>query len=90
MLFRDGSTALEFTAPEPVRTCDVLNGTIIGLSRDRMRIFTWRENRPDWPAWQFQFTEPVLDVRLVPPGAVSRGAFTTPPPITRVKSPPGY
>ena len=90
MLFRDGSTALEFTAPEPVRTCDVLNGTIIGLSRDRMRIFTWRENRPDWPAWQFQFTEPVLDVRLVPPGAVARGAFTTPPPATGMKKPPGY
>ncbi|MCB9895020.1 MAG: hypothetical protein H6839_11270 [Planctomycetes bacterium] len=90
MLFRDGSTALEFTAPEPVRTCDVLNGTIIGLSRDRMRIFTWRENRPDWPAWQFQFTEPVLDVRLVPPAAVTRGAFTTPPPITGMKNPPGY
>ncbi|MCA8913944.1 MAG: hypothetical protein KDB90_00930 [Planctomycetes bacterium] len=90
MLFRDGSTALEFTAPEPVRTCDVLNGTIIGLSRDRMRIFTWRENRPDWPAWQFQFTEPVLDVRLVPPAAVTRGAFTTPPPVTGMKNPPGY
>lgn len=90
MLFRDGSTALEFTAPEPVRTCDVLNGTIIGLSRDRMRIFAWRETRPDWPAWQFQFTEPVLDVRLVPPGAISKGAFTTPPPPTGLKHPPGY
>lgn len=97
MLFRDGSTALEFTAPEPVRTCDVLNGTIIGLSRDRMRIFAWRENRPDWPAWQFQFTEPVLDVRLVPPGAIQResGRFAnqsrnTPPPPTGPKKPPGY
>ncbi|MCB9932122.1 MAG: hypothetical protein H6841_01730 [Planctomycetes bacterium] len=90
MLFRDGSTALEFTAPEPVRTCDVLNGTIIGLSRDRMRIFAWRETRPDWPAWQFQFTEPVLDVRLVPPGAISKDAFTTPPPPTGLKHPPGY
>ena len=98
MLFRDGSTALEFTAPEPVRTCDVLNGTIIGLSRDRMRIFAWRENRPDWPAWQFQFTEPVLDVRLVPPGAIQResGRFanqsrnTPPPPPSGPKKPPGY
>lgn len=90
MLFRDGSTALEFTAPEPVRSCDVLNGVVIGLSRDRMRIFAWREHRPDWPAWQFQFTEPVLDVRLVPPAAIARGAFTTPPPMTRLKHPPGY
>lgn len=97
MLFRDGSTALEFTAPEPVRTCDVLNGTIIGLSRDRMRIFAWRENRPDWPAWQFQFTEPVLDVRLVPPGAIQResGRFAnqssnTPPPPPGPTKPPGY
>jgi hypothetical protein len=97
MLFRDGSTALEFTAPEPVRTCDVLNGTIIGLSRDRMRIFAWRENRPDWPAWQFQFTEPVLDVRLVPPEAVRRvsGRHTPPPktgptPPPSLKNPPGY
>ncbi|MCA8946028.1 MAG: hypothetical protein KDB29_07365, partial [Planctomycetes bacterium] len=88
MLFRDGSTALEFTAPEPVRTCDVLNGTVIGLSRDRMRIFAWREQRPDWPAWQFQFTEPVLDLRLVPPSAVARHTKSTPPP--GVKKPPGY
>jgi hypothetical protein len=73
-----------------VRTCDVLNGTIIGMSRDRMRIFAWRETRPDWPAWQFQFTEPVLDVRLVPPGAISKGAHTTPPPPTGLKHPPGY
>jgi hypothetical protein len=98
MLFRDGSNALEFTAPEPVRTCDVLNGTIIGLSRDRMRIFAWRETRPDWPAWQFQFTEPVLDVRLVPPAAVTRDSSRhtpaprtglTPPPPS-IKKPPGY
>lgn len=68
MLFRDGSNALEFTSPEPIRSCDVLNGVVVGLSRDRMRIFAWRENRPDWPAWQFQFTEPVLDMRLVAPG----------------------
>jgi hypothetical protein len=89
MLFRDGSTALEFTAPEPVRTCDVMNGTIIGLSRDRMRIFAWREHRPDWPAWQFQFTEPVLDVRLVPPAAVTRSGNQTPAPA-ELKQPPGY
>lgn len=68
MLFRDGSNALEFTSPEPIRACDVMNGVVVGLSRDRMRIFAWRENRPDWPAWQFQFTEPVLDMRLVAPG----------------------
>lgn len=96
MLFRDGSTALEFTAPEPVRTCDVLNGTIIGLSRDRMRIFAWRENRPDWPAWQFQFTEPVLDVRLVAPGLVKReSGRSTPVPNASdqpksPRKPPGY
>ena len=63
----------------------------------RMRIFAWRENRPDWPAWQFQFTEPVLDVRLVPPGAIQResGRFAnqannTPPPPPGPKKPPGY
>ncbi|MDH5641964.1 MAG: hypothetical protein OEY28_11780, partial [Nitrospira sp.] len=71
MLFRDGSTALEFGSPEPVRSCSVLNGTIVGLSRDRMRLFAWRENRPDWPQWQFQFVEPVLDVNLVPPGRLA-------------------
>ncbi len=98
MLFRDGSNALEFTAPEAVRTCDVLNGVVIGLSRDRMRIFAWRETRPEWPAWQFQFTEPVLDVRLVAPGQVKKdGGQHTPPPISedkaraeRLKRPPGY
>ena len=70
MLFRDGTTALEYKAPEPVRGCEVLNQTVVGLSRDRMRIFAWLENRPDWPQWQFQFSEPVLDMRLVPPGRV--------------------
>lgn len=88
MLFRDGSTALEFTAPEPVRACDVLNETIIGLSRDRMRIFAWKEHRPEWPAWQFQFTEPVLDVRLVPPGAVAGGGLGGRK--KGVNTPPGY
>jgi hypothetical protein len=91
MLFRDGSDALEFTAPEAVRTCDVLNGVILGLSRDRMRIFTWRENRPDWPAWQFQFTEPVLDARLVPPGQVRRESGRQPVAAeSGLKRPPGY
>lgn len=94
MLFRDGSNALEFTAPEAVRTCDVLNGVIIGLSRDRMRIFAWRETRPDWPAWQFQFTEPVLDVRLVTPAQVRKeSGRMTPAPPTRpegLRRPPGY
>lgn len=73
MLFQDGSTALEFIAPEPIRSCDVLEGVVIGLSRDRMRIFAWRENKPDWPQWQFQFTEPVLDMRLVTPREVQAG-----------------
>ena len=73
MLFQDGSTALEFIAPEPLRSCDVLEGVVIGLSRDRMRIFAWRENKPDWPQWQFQFTEPVLDMRLVTPRDVQAG-----------------
>lgn len=73
MLFQDGSTALEFVAPEPLRSCDVLEGVVIGLSRDRMRIFAWRENRPDWPQWQFQFTEPVLDMRLCTPREVQPG-----------------
>lgn len=71
MLFRDGSNALEFASPEPIRTCDTLNDTIVGLGRDRMRIFAWRSTRPEWPAWQFQFTEPVLDMRLVLPGKVA-------------------
>lgn len=89
MLFRDGSTALEFVAPEPVRGCDTLNGTIIGLSRDRMRIFAWREDRPDWPAWQFQFTEPVLDMMLVPPSQIQ--ATSSAESIrTELKKPPGY
>ncbi len=73
MLFQDGSTALEFIAPEPIRSCDVLEGVVIGLSRDRMRIFAWRENKPDWPQWQFQFTEPVLDMRLVTPREIQAG-----------------
>ncbi len=90
MLFRDGSNALEFTAPEAVRSCDVLNGVILGLSRDRMRIFAWRETRPDWPAWQFQFTEPVLDVRLVAPGQVRRSASQKAPQGDGLKNPPGY
>jgi hypothetical protein len=102
MLFRDGSNALEFTAPEAVRTCDVLNGTIVGLSRDRMRLFAWRENRPEWPAWQFQFVEPVLDLRLVSPRQISPGrkaggkhAETHRPDEARteelpLKKPPGY
>ncbi len=83
MLFRDGSNALEFTSPEPVRTCDTLNSTVIGLVRDRMRVFAWRTNRPEWPAWQFQFTEPVLDMRLVVPGLIassSDAVQTAPPP----------
>lgn len=73
MLFQDGSTALEFIAPEPIRSCDVLEGVVVGLSRDRMRVFAWRENRPEWPQWQFQFTEPVLDMRLVTPREIAAG-----------------
>lgn len=98
MLFRDGSNALEFTSPEPIRGCDTLNDTIVGLGRDRMRVFAWRASRPEWPAWQFQFTEPVLDMRLVLPGRVAgkpgaprtqpapatpRKGKPTPPPQTR-------
>lgn len=79
MLFRDGSNALEFTSPEPIRACDTLNDTIVGLGRDRMRVFAWRVNRPEWPAWQFQFTEPVLDLRLVLPGMIAaRGGDAAP------------
>jgi hypothetical protein len=99
MLFRDGSNALEFTSPEPIRACDTLNDTIVGLGRDRMRVFAWRANRPEWPAWQFQFTEPVLDMRLVLPGRVAgkpdtptvqpapapRSAPPTPPPRTNTE-----
>lgn len=100
MLFRDGSNALEFTSPEPIRACDTLNDTIVGLGRDRMRVFAWRANRPEWPAWQFQFTEPVLDMRLVLPGMVAgkpgtkaaqsapatpRKGKPTPPPQTRTE-----
>jgi len=90
MLFRDGSNALEFTSPEPIRACDTLNDTIIGLGRDRMRVFAWRANRPEWPAWQFQFTEPVLDMRLVLPGMVASrpGAQTTQPAPPPRKAPP--
>jgi hypothetical protein len=55
-----------------------------------MRIFAWRETRPDWPAWQFQFTEPVLDVRLVAPGQVRRGTARKAPPDESLKKPPGY
>lgn len=96
MLFRDGSNALEFTAPEAVRACDVMNGTIIGLSRDRMRLFTWRESRPEWPAWQFQFIEPVLDMRLVAPRDVIGARASGPhkareaPAASTLKKPPGY
>lgn len=91
MLFRDGSNALEFTSPEPIRACDTLNGTIVGLGRDRMRVFAWRTNRPEWPAWQFQFTEPVLDMRLVPPGKVAGPAGPKPQPANpgnEVPAPP--
>lgn len=77
MLFRDGSNALEFTAPEPVRACDTLHETVVGLGRDRMRVFAWRAGRPEWPAWQFQFTEPVLDMRLVAPGSVASSKAST-------------
>jgi hypothetical protein len=95
MLFQDGSTALEFIAPEPIRSCDVLEGVVIGLSRDRMRIFAWRENKPDWPQWQFQFTEPVLDMRLVTPrevqaGNSSRQTSVKEAPVEGLKRPPGY
>ena len=38
-----------------------------------MRVFAWRENRPEWPQWQFQFTEPVLDMRLVTPREIAAG-----------------
>lgn len=95
MLFRDGSNALEFTSPEPIRACDTLNDTIVGLGRDRMRVFAWRANRPEWPAWQFQFTEPVLDLRLVLPGMVAAKPGVKPaqpapakPPRTRPTPPP--
>ena len=74
MLFQDGGTALEFVAPEPIRSCDVLEGVVIGLSRDRMRIFAWHENKPDWPQWQFQLAEPVLDMRLITPREISAGS----------------
>jgi hypothetical protein len=91
MLFRDGAKALEFTAPEPVRSCAAYGGIIVGLSRDRMRLFAWHENRPDWPAWQFQFVEPVLDARLVAPGLLSRdGKVPTRLPEPGPKAPPGY
>jgi hypothetical protein len=91
MLFRDGAKALDFTAPEPVRSCAAHGGIVIGLSRDRMRLFAWRENRPDWPAWQFQFVEPVLDARLVAPGLLTRdGKAPKPLPEVGPKSPPGY
>lgn len=98
MLFQDGSTALEFVAPEPLRSCDVLEGVVIGLSRDRMRIFAWRENKPDWPQWQFQFTEPVLDMRLVTPREVQVGnsgrqtsvKVQETAPEAGLKRPPGY
>lgn len=93
MLFQDGSTALEFAAPEPLRSCDVLEGVVIGLSRDRMRIFAWRDNRPDWPQWQFQFSEPVLDMRLCTPRAIeagNSGRQTQVKEPTGPKRPPGY
>lgn len=73
MLFRDGGQALEFTAPEPLRACDALEGMVIGLSRDRTRMFAWADNRPEWPQWQFQFVEPVLDMRLVTPRSIGLG-----------------
>lgn len=92
MLFRDGSNALEFTSPEPIRTCDTLNSTVIGLGRDRMRVFAWRTSRPEWPAWQFQFTEPVLDMRLVLPGRIASSHDAAPPapsrPAAETKSAP--
>jgi hypothetical protein len=97
MLFQDGGSALEFVAPEPIRACDVLEGVIIGLSRDRMRVFAWRESKPDWPQWQFQFTEPVLDMRLIVPREIAAGSGrqtavrtqeTAPEPGP--KRPPGY
>ncbi|MCC6464493.1 MAG: hypothetical protein IT463_04045 [Planctomycetes bacterium] len=90
MLFRDGSDAIEFAAPEGLRSVDVLNGVVVGVSRDRQRLFAWHEQRPEWPAWQFQFTEPVLDVRLVAPGVVARGPSTQSGPQSAVKTPPAY
>ncbi|MDL1875525.1 hypothetical protein FBQ85_10230, partial [Cytophagia bacterium CHB2] len=81
MLFQDGSTAREFIAPEPIRSCDVLEGVVVGLSRDRMRVFAWRENRPEWPQWQFQFTEPVLDLRLVTPREIAAGNSSRQPAV---------
>ncbi|MHC4840587.1 MAG: SPFH domain-containing protein [Planctomycetota bacterium] len=91
MLFRDGSTALEFVAPEPIRSVDVLNGIVIGVSRDRMRVFAWRENRPDWPAWQFQFTDPVLDASLIAPGQLKQVASSSNAVVPKtLKKPPGY
>ncbi|MCF6227619.1 MAG: hypothetical protein L3J82_02990 [Planctomycetes bacterium] len=89
MLFRDGTTALEFKAPEPIRSVNVLNGIIIGVSRDRMRLFAWRENHPDWPAWQFQFTDPVLDATLIAPGKLIAPSGIQQP-IKTLKKPPGY
>ncbi|MCC6574837.1 MAG: hypothetical protein IT462_13745 [Planctomycetes bacterium] len=86
MLFRDGGQALEFNGPEPVRSCDALEGTVIGLSRDRMRVFAWADNKPDWPQWQFQFAEPVLDMQLVTPREIGLGAGNGAP--ARVKMEP--
>ncbi len=67
MLFRDGSTALEFISPEPIRSISMLGNTVIGLSYSRRGIYAWRINRPDWPMWQFRFPEVVLDIQLEPP-----------------------